>query len=245
VYEYRYCRKKWIRNAKSKAIVCSSGDGQVNVWLWILGILLLLFLIVLCTSIRVELKYNHQREGNRGSIIFFVFGKLIRYQIKIPEITLNEEEQELHIKSVTKTKEDDKTFTKEEIKKYLQLSRQLARQIEHFYRILRQFLQRVTFEKLHWETSIGTGDAAETGVVTGILWGIKMGLISTVGSFFHWKRQPMIQIHPHFSRLVFETRFHSIIRFRIGHAILAIHRMLLQIFSNRRDLKWPNIQSKG
>lgn len=221
------------------------GDDLVSVWLWIGILVLAMLLILFFSSVRIEFQYYHKREVDQGSITFFLFGNLLRYRVKIPEISLNSDKQMLRVKSVTKTSEDEKKITKEEIKRYLEMSQQLVHQIEHFYRIVHRFLSRVTFEKLQWETSIGTGDAAETGVMTGLLWGAKMALVATVGKVFYWQQRPMIEIYPHFTESIFETKIHSIIRFRIGHAILAMNRMLLQIISHRRDMKWPNIQSRG
>jgi len=199
--------------------------------------MLFLIIVLFFVSIRIEFQYCHKRDKNQGSITFFVFGDIIRYQIKIPALSMDVSRQELWFKSLTKTKEEEKKITKEEVKKYMELSQQMVRRIEHFYQIISRFFKQVTFEKLQWETSIGTGDAAETGILTGVLWGAKTALIATAGKIFRWQKRPMIEIRPHFTDFVFETKFHSIIRFRIGHAILAINRILLQLISTRRGMK--------
>lgn len=217
---------------------------HVNIWLWIGIFILCLFMILFFSSIRIEFRYYHKNETDKGAITFFALGNLIRYQVKIPAISFEGVDQGIEVKTTSKIKRDEKNITKEKVKRFRELSAKMVRQIDHFYRITQSFLQRITCEKFQWETFIGTGNAAETGILVGMMWGAKMTLVSFIGSRIQWAKAPIIQIHPHFTEPIFEMKFHSIIRFRIGHAILAMSRLLLQLILNRRDRKWPNIQSK-
>lgn len=212
--------------------------------LWFGLFFLLVFLILLLSPLRLEIDFHHKREQDQGTIMVRALWNLIRYQIKIPEITWKGIDEGIEIDTVTKGEKREQRITREKIEKYQEVSQQLVRGVDHFYWILKRFLHHLTCEKFVWQTLVGTGNAAETGVLVGALWGIKSFLLSIVGRSIKWKKPPTIHIHPAFTEAVLEFKFQSIISFRFGHAILAISRVLLQLITNRRDMKWPNIQSK-
>lgn len=212
--------------------------------LWFGLFFLLVFLILLLSPLRIEIRFHHKQEQDRGTIIIKALWNLLRYRIKIPEVTWKGVDEGIEIDTINEGEKRKQEITRKKIKKYQEVSQHLVHNVDHFYRILRQFLQHLTCEKFVWQTLVGTGNAAETGVLVGALWGIKSFLLSLVGRSIKWKKPPSIHIHPAFSEAVLEFKFHSIISFRFGHAILAISRVLLQLITNRRDMKWPNIQSK-
>lgn len=217
---------------------------HVSIWLWIGLFILVLTLLFLFSSIRIELRYFHKREKDEGAITFSTLRNLIRYQVKIPEISFEGLDRGVRVKTTSTFDEDEKRLTKEKVERFRKLSIRMVKQINHFYRIIRTFVQQITCEKFDWETCIGIGNAAETGIAVGMMWGAKMTFVSCLGSRIQWTKPPIIRIQPHFTESIFETRIHSIIRFRIGHAILAMSRLLVQLIMNRRDMKWSNIQSK-
>lgn len=111
-------------------------------------------------------------------------------------------------------------------------------------KIAKQFLKTIRLEKLNWHTAIGTGDAAETGVLTGAGWGIKSTILGFVSQYITLRSIPNIHVQPHFQETKVESEFLCMIRFRIGHIIIAGIRMLINL-RKRRDTKWQNTPFKA
>ena len=111
--------------------------------------------------------------------------------------------------------------------------------------IVTGFLKKVHVSKFDWSTQFGTGDAASTGILTGIAWAIKGVTLGLFSKYFTVTDHPIIGVTPHFNKEVFQTRFQCIFRFRIGHAIVAG----IQLFNfwrktRRKPIKAvPNIQN--
>lgn len=203
--------------------------------LWLVFFIILICFFIMLSPLRVEVDFHHGKMKDQGTITFLGFWNLVRFRIKIPEIKWKGFDQGVEIETVSTIQESETTITKDKIKRYRALSKKFIDRIDHFFRILRKFLRNITCEKFHWETLVGTGNAAETGTLIGVMWGTNMTLLSLLGKGIKWKEPPVVQIYPAYAESAFEIKLHSIICFRIGHAILAITRLLLQFITNRRE----------
>ncbi|MDI6707153.1 MAG: DUF2953 domain-containing protein, partial [Bacillota bacterium] len=90
------------------------------------------------------------------------------------------------------------------------------------YRKAIDFLrERITVKELSWETSLGTGDAAVTGMAVGLMWTLKTAVISILDTRLRNLTLGAVEITPSFDCAKFRTKFDCILRFKIGHAIIA------------------------
>jgi hypothetical protein len=103
----------------------------------------------------------------------------------------------------------------------LQKSKDIMHKVFGMHVIMKKFLHRVTIKHLEWQTLIGVGDAAYTGMMTGALWAVKGGIIGLLSSYMRMKEMPQLSITPHFQASVIHTRLICMFQFRIGYAILA------------------------
>lgn len=139
----------------------------------------------------------------------------------------------MHPMTTKKSKKVDITFNKRKYLKLKHIYHEVVENISFFRQTLRWFLSRVTCEKLVWQTRIGTGDAAEAGVLTGVVWTVKSSLVGWISQYVNWRRPPELYVDPQFQAPVLETHIHSIIHFKIGHAIIAIKRLLFHLRKGR------------
>ncbi|MBA4495653.1 DUF2953 domain-containing protein [Paenactinomyces guangxiensis] len=215
----------------------------MKIFLMVMGILTGLFMIIWITSVRVEMIFKRENGNDRGEVTISAWGGLIRFRMKIPRLGwggINEGVKlEGEAESVGVHREKEADITKKTVDRFRSQYQQVLDHIEDFQRTVRWFLSKVTCEKLVWVTTIGTGDAAESGILTGIVWGIKTTLVGMLSGYTRWDQSPLLYVEPHFSQPVLETHLHSIIRFRVGHAILGITRLLLHLRKGR-ERKWQS-----
>jgi hypothetical protein len=92
--------------------------------------------------------------------------------------------------------------------------------------------RKIYIRKLQWHTVLGTGDAAATGIATGLLWNVKTIFSTLLGAGFKLKLLPDLHITPCFDGAMFITSFDCILSIRIGHAITAA---MLYLTANKKD----------
>lgn len=222
----------------------------------IVGGLLLFFLLICFTSIRIEILFKRERENDRAEVTIHALFGLIRYRLKLPQIAFAGVDEGVEVRTGSDAampdgKESseggepkDVTVNRRLIERMNDLYQNILESVDFFQAKIRWFLSKITCEKLIWVTTLGTGDAAEAGILTGVAWSIKTTLIGFTSSYIRWAKPPELYVQPHFNRMVLETHFHSIIRFRIGHAILTIVRVLLHMH-RRRKRKWQSTPFKA
>jgi hypothetical protein len=203
-------------------------------FLIILVMLLVFFIVTWFSNIQIELLFKREAQNDFGKIKVNMFGGLLRFQYYLPRIQWSGLDEGVVArknvtgkigKAKTKPKKESVQIDKRKIKKLHFAYRQILYRFHDFQRIMRWFFGKITCEKFVWNTKIGTGDAAEAGILTGLAWSIKWMLLSWLGNQIRWNAKPELKVDPRFNEAILETYFHSIIRFRIGHAILAVKRL--------------------
>jgi hypothetical protein len=197
-------------------------------------------LIGLCTLIwfttmRVEILFTRTKGNHHAEIKFTAFWEMIHYRVKLDGggVTGKAKKKADHVAASAGGEREDFSTTYQ----------RLLCQLPLLQATLCWMLRKVTCEKLSWGTTVGTGDAAETGVLIGLIWTIKSILLGLAAGYIRWDQSPQLEVAPQFNRAILEIQFHSIIRFRLGHAILAITRLLTHMRKGR-GRKWQIIPFK-
>lgn len=229
-------------------------------WIWILvGVLLLFFVIIaiiMWSPLCIEIYYLRHAKDDNGYIRLSIWNGLISYRFKIPSMDYQGLEKGLKVttqtdptKQETDTleKESELTINKTTLEKIKDRYQALLDNISYFHQLLRSFFRHVECQKFYWATRIGTGDAAEAGVLTGIGWTVKTTITGFFAGYIQWKQAPELEVIPDFHRPVMETCFQSIFQFRIGHAIILILRIYLRIRKgrSRKQCQTQNIPFKA
>lgn len=184
------------------------------------------------SSVWIEILFKHEHVNDLGEIRIRALFGLVRLRFTLPQLDWRGWEQALQVEGKLTSKHSKLVTTKEKIgKRNIKVMKkrlnELLFQIDDFMEVVRWFISKITCEKLDWSTSLGTGDAAEAGILTGLAWTIKSMIIGWISRYIRWQQYPNLSIQPAFQQEIFHTYFHSIIRFRLGYAILALKRLFI------------------
>jgi hypothetical protein len=201
-------------------------------------LMVLLFMIVIWFSkIRIGLYVKKDGVNDRIKIEIGLLYGLIPLRREIPFIRVEpagiQVKQTLESGNTTLNQQNSR-ITSRKIKKLQYDAKQLIERVVNFHQIIKRFLAKVKIRKLVWKSRIGTGDAAETGVLAGLIWGIKSGLIVVVRRFMDVEEPPKITVTPAFMQACFYSEFECSIHFRCGHAIVAGFSLLFNWIRGRR-----------
>ncbi|MBS4191626.1 DUF2953 domain-containing protein [Bacillus sp. FJAT-49705] len=188
-------------------------------------ILILLFIILIITKLKILLHYTHINDNDHLKIEFKAWFGLIKYKIEMPLIKIDEDSPTIVVKQKKGKESDSIKDTKQYSANYMLDSMHDMRELLHIVvslnRIIKKFLRKVTIHTLEWHTTIGIGDAAYTGMLTGAFWAVKGSIVGVVSHFMRLKSFPDITITPQFQVAVSQTTISCMIYFRIGHAMFA------------------------
>lgn len=98
------------------------------------------------------------------------------------------------------------------------------------FREIHLHFKRISINQLDWETGIGTGEAAETGIIAGLIWTAKELAIELLSMYCKVDCQPSLSVKPNFSGEALYSRFDFSIRLSVLVAIKI--RKLNKMFTN-------------
>lgn len=179
------------------------------------------------------INYFHAQDNDSLKIEFKALFGLIKYKLDIPMIKIDDDSASIVAKGKIESGENEQTmkkgeqkFTPEDLLKSFKDYKLLLLHVVSLHKIIRRFLKKVKITQLEWNTLLGTGDAALTGMLTGAAWTVKGGIIGIISSYFKLHVMPQIYVQPHFQLAVAQTSFKCMLHFRTGHAMVAGIKLL-------------------
>lgn len=204
--------------------------------IWVLYVLLavvILLVAILFLKLNVMISYFHGNDNDELTITVMALFGLIKYKIKIPVVKVAEDSPSLEVKTKMESGQDEKEIKNESTKydaedmlQSFQDTEKLLKHVVGLFKIVRRFLRKVAITEIEWNSIVGVGDAAYTGMLTGAIWSIKGSLIGFISSLMKIKTQPKMMITPSFNQAISQTSFRCMIQFRIGHAIFASFKLI-------------------
>ncbi len=203
--------------------------GCVNVILfkiiaWILIVLFLFIFISLFTKLTIDLTYKFDPNDQRLVILIKALFGLIRIRMDIPELNDTNTEKQKSEKpdpSLDKNFTDIDSIDEDEALKAYRPIKYWMKNINELYKVVKKSLKKVRITQLVWKSAIGTGNAATTGIISGVGWSFKGTVIGMLSYYFSLKVQPQLEIRPIFNRKISNTYVKCIFQVRAGQAILA------------------------
>lgn len=172
--------------------------------------------------------FYHGQDDDHLRIKFKALFGLIQYKLEIPVIQIDNDSPTVVVKTkkepgAKEQVKDEETskYTPKEILNSFKDYETLIKHVVGLHRIVRKFLKKVTITDIKWDSVIGVGDAAYTGMITGACWAAKGSLIGVLSNYMRMRNLPHITVTPHFQMPISQTTFTCMIQFRIGHAMLA------------------------
>ena len=172
---------------------------------------------------------------SKTTIEFLYDGKIFRLKIinGFLKIKLNIPENNRSKKN--KKSSEDETGRKnpeKRVKDYKNKFNANKNVILTFFRLMRY---KIHFSKLLITLDYGCSNAAATGILYGVLWGLVSGIYNTLNLYFN-AEYPEVVITPDFQRMKFDISVKGIFRVRLVHIISAIVKIIfLEIKKNKKE----------
>lgn len=191
---------------------------------WILIVLFLFIFISLFTKLTIDLTYKFDPNDQRLVVLIKALFGLIRIRMDIPELNDTNTEKQKSEKpdpSLDKNFTDIDSIDEDEALKAYRPIKYWMKNMNELYKVVKKSLKKVRITQLVWKSAIGTGDAATTGIISGVGWSFKGTVIGMLSYYFSLKVQPQLEIRPIFNRKISNTYVKCIFQVRAGQAILA------------------------
>lgn len=184
------------------------------VWVWLCLGLIILFVILLFSSVYVICHFTYAKERQ----VLFIRIKLYHISIFKKEIDLSEEEGS--ILNIWKGKS-----LLEGLYDLQNTCREMIRDIQKLKSIVSLFLQRVKIHEFVWHTHIGTGDAGTAGIAAGSVWTIKGMITGVIANKSNLCCTPDTTVNPHFQYKCLQSTLDCMVSVKIGQAIGVFSQM--------------------
>ncbi|MCF6408774.1 DUF2953 domain-containing protein [Pseudalkalibacillus salsuginis] len=219
---------------------------------WIIGILLcfcIVFAIILVSRVRITMKYIHQGKKDTFLVQAQFLKGLFDYAWVIPLNKIErgkdglmhmEYETEKEIANQKQKDEKESTFEAESLIDRAREIRELLDSVYQLSRIVRGFLKKMTVEEFEWVSTIGTGDAASTGIFAGLLWTIKGSVAGFISFTTNMIKPPVLEVTPSFQTPVVQTELFCMFSFRIGQAMLAAYLIVKNWKGRKQHVRTSN-----
>lgn len=191
----------------------------------------ILLLIFLNLRIRISFLYTRQQNKDHFNVKVRLAGKKI-YEVDAPTIDLNISDPSISVteeqEDLTGSKEKKETFSIKSVKAFMRESKAWIRRFPAYKKGVERFLKRLTIQDFSLKTEFGTGDAALTAQLSGIIWGAATFLIGWVSTKVQWNTQHELVVRPHFQATGYQMSFSCIATFTVGHAISTVLYVLIR-----------------
>lgn len=191
---------------------------------------------------KIYITLTYRRDGSNDDLVVdvYLFKTLLVYKMQIPAIEIISIKDSYWIQSKIKAGQSqeqtqsirEQRFVRKTINFYITHPGRI-RYIFRLFRYCARLYSRlmgnvITFlycEQLKWKTSYGSGDAAITGIVSGMLWTIKGLMITRFKKRVIFTKKPIINVNPIFGADHFKVDFQCIFSIRLGNVINAIRNL--------------------
>ncbi|KQL43818.1 hypothetical protein AN963_20310 [Brevibacillus choshinensis] len=218
---------------------------------WLIVIVIVMVILLFITPVQIMLFYGRVGENDHVIVELSAWFRLIRRKYEIPMVFLKQSEAgpELVAKVETvqqknRTKEKIKDLTRKQMNKWYHNYRDLLEKIHDLQPMFSQLFKRIRCTKLDWHTVMGTGQASETGALTGIIWGVKSMLIGVISHSISLRVIPRMSVQPTWNQAMIRTQFHCVLHVTLGHIIVVAAKMYFQLRKGR-DRKWRTAPSEA
>ena len=185
------------------------------------------------TKLKVSIHYFHFQDDDSLKIECKAWLGLIRYKLNVPLIKVDDNSPTIVMKGSAQSGTSEETkkkntiqYSAEDLLNNMRDLKAILKHVVSFHRILRHFLKKINITQVEWHSTMGVGDAAATGMLTGALWTIKGSVIGILSHYFRLLDNPNMSVQPQFQMAISQTSFKCMLHFRIGHAIIAGIKLL-------------------
>ncbi len=207
--------------------------------------ILILYILLFIVRIKAAVDYIRNEQDEWIKFSFYTRRGFIRYEYEVPLV--KKEKGKVKFKLVKgqgremhgASEKNDKLMPIDIIKKYISV-RSYLKDHGSLLEDIRKYLNK---HEIHVELDIrlrqGTGDAAQTGIICGLLWSAA-GILATYISRYLKTVKKKISITPCFSKKIFEVDASCIFHVRLVHIIVVLKKIYYMKFLIRKKANKTN-----
>ncbi len=189
-------------------------------WLIVGIIAAILLLLVVVSFIGVRFSYKRSGDDDRFYLTVSWLGiRLYVLDISFLDLLSRGPKPTIRVKSTVSDQNLREISLPEALNRWLPW---LVRLKEPAFYIL----TRLYVQELNWFTCFGTGQAAQTSILSGFAWTAKSLFLNLAAGVVRFGRQPCFAVYPDFRQPAFATNVDCILRVRVGHIIIAALKAL-------------------
>ncbi|MGG1659317.1 DUF2953 domain-containing protein [Brevibacillus sp. NRS-1366] len=218
-------------------------------WGWLVIAVLVLLILLMITPIQATFDYNRSEENDHLVLTLVAWFGLIRRKYEIPILFLKETEggpqvvaKVETIQRGNKVKDKVQDFTRKQVKKWYHNYREILEKVRDLQPLFNQLCRHIRCTNLEWHTLMGTGQASDTGALTGIIWGVKSMLIGFVSHTITLHAIPRMSVQPVWNQAIIQTQFRCVLHFYLGYVLITVVKMVLRLRKGRQR-KWQTTPS--
>jgi hypothetical protein len=217
-------------------------------WLWLaLCIGIVVVACALLSRIHVRIRYSRSGRLDQLVVVIQAIYGLFHYQILLPSIVIKgwnviyREKRTGGLTGNDDSNQKERMIGKGTIRRYIKAYRTILQSTKQFKRWTRQSLKKVECTRWRLDFRVGTGDAAATAVVTGLLWAVAGCASGVAGQLITLKTSPQSQISPNYSTEEFTVVWEADFRIRMGNVMWSIIKLGTRTIQLGRALRaWRN-----
>lgn len=208
-----------------------------------------LFILLFIVKINASVEYIRNAKEEWIKIAFYTEKNLLRYEYEVP--LLKKEGNKIKFKLVKGqgremregTSENSRLTPDDIIKKFFNVRVYFKDHADIIKDIRRYLIKRNIHVSLNIELRHGTGDAAQTGLLCGLLWSAA-GIVAAWLSRHVKISENDIKIIPCFDKKIFEVRASCIFNVRLVHIIVVLKKIYLMKYSMKMKAKMKSKAKK-
>ncbi|WP_429844015.1 DUF2953 domain-containing protein [Brevibacillus sp. FIR094] len=217
---------------------------------WVLLALLGFVVLLAITPIQLTCFYSREGDNDQLDITIAAWGIIRRkYEIPILLLKMTEGGPELVAEVETiqqgfKIRDRVKDFTRKQVKRWYHNYRDLLERVRDLLPMLKDLSNQIRCTKFEWHTWMGTGQAAETGALTGLIWGVKSIIVGIFSHSVSLRTMPAMSVHPVWNQSLLHTKVHIVLKFYFGHFFYYGLKVVLRIRSSKLQ-KWQTTPTRA
>lgn len=212
---------------KKYTVAVRKRGGALQIFIYGIIAICVMASILLVTPLLIHIKILKDKTNDEIVLSFKALFGLLRYKLEIPLVDLMLDKTGMpFLKTEVKVKNNQKgvsiekekaSFTLKEIQK---LQDKFDFFFHTYFHILNYVGEKIVIKQFLWTTKFGVGDAAVTGILSGLFWMLKSYMMTIIKNNMKC-RHICLDIEPYFNKEIFKTSLDCIISIKIGYIIIA------------------------
>jgi len=209
--------------------------------------------LLLLSQVRVRVRYRREGRDDRLEAELAALFGAVRIRREIPAADLKPWLDGLTLRlerdgAGGSDEAERLRVTRRDLRRMARLAKLMVEHVKDFRDFLADTMRHVRVDEFQWSTRLGTGDAAETGLACGVLWGLKGAAAGAAGRWMTLTAAPRLTVAPAYDApgLLFRTELALSARIRVLRLAAAAAMLALRAVRSRGGLRyWAGAALRG